>query len=367
MGTGQNTAGAGSSSASGFVSGAGSSSASGFVSGAGSSSASGTGQPVVAILTRDGLDEPANLAQIRDVAEVRVCTTNSLGPALSDGKGADVLLLWDFFSAALRDNWAQASTLRWVHVCAAGVDAMLFDELRSSDVVVTNAHGVFDGPIAEFVLGSIIAQDKQFHRSQRLQQQKRWERRDTIRTAGRSALVIGTGGIGRAVARLLRTVGLQVTGAGRTERTGDPDFGTVLASEDLAGYVGRFDNVITIAPLTEQTTGLISAEVLAAMKPTSHLINVGRGQLVDELALIEAMRTGAIAAASLDVFDTEPLPEVSPLWDMENVHISAHMSGDVVGWRDELADRFLDNLRTYAQGEAPANQVDKALGYVRAG
>ncbi|PXW35544.1 UNVERIFIED_CONTAM: phosphoglycerate dehydrogenase-like enzyme [Williamsia faeni] len=330
-------------------------------------SSSASGQPVVAILTRDELDEPANLAQIREVAEVRLCTTAGLGAALSDGQGADVLMLWDYFSAALRDNWAQAKALRWVHVCAAGVDAILFDELRSSEITVTNAHGVFDGPIAEFVLGSIIAQDKQFHRSKRLQHEKRWERRDTIRTAGRSALVIGTGGIGREVARLLRAAGLQVTGAGRTERTGDPDFGTVLATDDLAGYVSRFDDVITIAPLTEKTTGLISAEVLAAMKPTSHLINVGRGQLIDELALIAAMRAGSIAAASLDVFDTEPLPEVNPLWEMENVHVSAHMSGDVVGWRDELADLFLENLRKYSVGEAPANQVDKALGYVRVG
>lgn len=324
-------------------------------------------KPVVAILGREGLEEPTNLAQIREIAEVRLCTTTSLGAALADGQGADVLLLWDFFSAALRDNWSHAKALRWVHVCAAGVDAMLFDELRSSPVTVTNAHGVFDGPIAEFVLGSIIAQDKQFHRSKRLQHEKRWERRDTIRTAGRSALVIGTGGIGRAVARLLRAAGLEVTGAGRTERTDDPDFGTVLTTDDLAGYVGRFDNVITIAPLTEKTTGLIGAPVLAAMKPTAHLINVGRGALVDERALIAALRSGTIAAASLDVFEVEPLPEANPLWEMENVNVSAHMSGDVVGWRDELAELFLDNLRNYAAGRAPANEVDKTVGYVRAG
>lgn len=324
-------------------------------------------KPVVAILGRDGLDEPANLARIREVADVRLCTTADLGDALSADGGADVLMLWDYFSAALRDNWDHTTALRWVHVCAAGVDAMMFDELRSSDLTITNAHGVFDGPIAEFVLGSIIAQDKQFHLSKRYQQIKHWERRDTIRTAGSTALVIGTGGIGRAVARLLSAVGVRVTGAGRTARTDDPDFGTVLRTDELVTYAGDFDNIVTIAPLTAQTERMIDADVMAAMKPTAHLINVGRGQLVDESALIEALRDGQIAAASLDVFETEPLPADNPLWNMDNVHVSAHMSGDVVGWRDELADLFLKNLQRYAAGEPLANEVDKVAGYVRVG
>ncbi|WP_207837389.1 D-2-hydroxyacid dehydrogenase [Williamsia soli] len=323
-------------------------------------------KPNVVILGRDGLEKPGNLEQITEVAHVRLATTADLGEALVADGGADVLMLWDFFSAALKDNWEQAQALKWVHVCAAGVDAMLFDELRASPITITNAHGVFDGPIAEFVLGSIIAQDKQFHLSKRYQQLKHWERRDTIRTAGRSALVIGTGGIGRAVARLLRAAGLQVTGAGRTARTEDPDFGTVLRTDELAGYAGDFDNIVTIAPLTELTVRMIDAEVLSAMKPSAHLINVGRGQLVDESALIEALRDGQIAAASLDVFETEPLPVDNPLWDMENVHISAHMSGDVVGWREELARLFLANLQRYASGESLVNIVDKDAGYVRA-
>jgi phosphoglycerate dehydrogenase-like enzyme len=322
-------------------------------------------KPKVVILGRDGLENPGNLQQLRDVAEVRLATTADLGEALGADGGADVLMLWDFFSAALRDNWDNAQALKWVHVCAAGVDAMMFDELRASSITVTNAHGVFDGPIAEFVLGSIIAQDKQFHLSKKYQQVKHWERRDTIRTAGRSALVIGTGGIGRAVARLLKAAGLEVTGAGRTARAEDPDFGTVLRTDELATYAGEFDNIVTIAPLTEQTARMIDAEVLAAMKPSAHLINVGRGQLIDEPALIAALREGQIGAASLDVFETEPLPADSPLWDMENVHISAHMSGDVVGWRDELADLFLTNLQRYAASQPLANEVDKDAGYVR--
>lgn len=138
-----------------------------------------------------------------------------------------MLVVWDFFSRALRDNWAQADALRWVHVCAAGVDSLLFDELTDSDVVVTNAHGVFDRPIAEFVLASILARDKLLHESMRLQARREWRWRETRSTTGTSALVIGTGGIGREIARLLRAVGIEVTGAGRRARDHDPDFGVV--------------------------------------------------------------------------------------------------------------------------------------------
>lgn len=243
---------------------------------------------------------------------------------------------------------------------------MLFDDMRRSNVTVTNARGVFDKPIAEFVLASILAEDKQLHLSKTLQREKRWIRRDTTRTAGRSVLVVGTGGIGRATARLLRAVGLQVTGAGRTERAHDPDFGVVRATADLRSYVGDFDVVVAIAPLTAGTTGMIDAAVLAAMKPAAHLVNVGRGELVDETALIDALHTGSIGAASLDVFENEPPSVDNPLWEMENVHISAHMSGDVVGWGDELAGQFLQNLQHYLAGEPLMNVVDKQAGYVRA-
>lgn len=313
------------------------------------------------VLTRDDLDPPHNLDEIAELADIRLTTAASLA---DDLRGSDVLLLWDYFSSALRDAWSGADSLRWVHVCAAGVDAMLFDELRASDVTVTNARGVFDGPIAEFVLASILARDKQLHLSRALQREHDWRWRETRRTAGSTALVVGTGGIGRATARLLRAAGLQVTGAGRTARDDDPDFGTVVSTDDLVDHVGDADNVVLIAPLTEQTAGLVDARILAAMKSSAHLINVGRGALVVEDDLVAALRDGTIAAASLDVVETEPLPDDSPLWDMENVAISPHMSGDVVGWRDELADQFLTRLRAHVAGEELVGAVDKQRGYV---
>lgn len=318
-------------------------------------------KPRVVLLSAQGVALPFNLEALEAVADVTVTDAGGLPRAVA---GTDVLFLWDFFSSALRDAWPHADALKWVHVAAAGVDAMLFEELRSSEVVVTNAHGTFDQPIAEFVLASILAHNKQLHLSKRLQQDSVWKHRELTRTAGSRALVVGTGGIGRATARLLRAVGLEVRGAGRTPREEDPDFGTVVASSDLAAHAGWADHVVLAAPLTEQTRDLVDDVVLAAMKPSAHLINVGRGALVDEDALLQALRRGQIAAASLDVFREEPLPVSHPFWGLENVHMSAHMCGDVVGWRDALARQFLDNLERWMSGADLANVVDKQRGYV---
>ncbi|GLB68916.1 D-2-hydroxyacid dehydrogenase [Arthrobacter mangrovi] len=321
-------------------------------------------RPSLVILAEDGQPRPYNLDAIKARADVVIAPAADLPQAI---RGAEALFLWDFFSSALREAWPQADALKWVHVAAAGVDAMLFDGLRESEVAVTNAHGTFDTPIAEFVLASILAHDKQLHRSKALQREATWQHRELTPTAGSQALVVGTGGIGRATARLLRAVGLTVRGAGRTAREYDDDFGSVVPSAELAEHVAWADHVVLIAPLTDQTRQMLNAEVLAAMKPTAHLVNVGRGALVDEPALVEALRAGRIAAASLDVFEQEPLPADHPFWAMENVHISAHMSGDVVGWRDALAEQFLANLDRWLAGEPLANQVDKQRGYVRSG
>lgn len=320
-----------------------------------------TRRPRLVILTSDKRADPYNLEEIRALADVVLTDADGLPDAIAE---ADALLLWDFFSRALPDAWPRASRLRWLHVSSAGVDHVLFEELVSSGLPITNAHGFFDQPIAEFVLASVLAHVKDLHGSKALQRARIWRHRETGRAAGQRALVIGTGGIGRATARLLRAAGLEVTGAGRRARQDDPDFGTVVDSARLTEHVAGMDHVVMAAPLTPQTRGLIGAEVLAAMEPHAHLVNIGRGAHVDEEALIEALRSGQIAAASLDVFATEPLPPESPLWDLDNAHVSAHMSGDVRGWQDGLADIFLDNLRRFTSGAPLRNLVDPERGYV---
>jgi phosphoglycerate dehydrogenase-like enzyme len=159
---------------------------------------------------------------------------------------------------------------------------------------------------------------------------------------------------------------LEVRGAGRVARGGDPDFGTIVASSNLSAEAGWADHLVIAAPLTAATRGLVDAAVLAALRPGAHLVNIARGPIVDETALLAAVGSGRIAA-TLDVFDTEPLPPDHPLWDAPNVTVTAHMSGDVVGWRDTLAAQFATNVRRWLAGEPLLNIVDKKLGYVPTG
>lgn len=311
-----------------------------------------------------GASDPADvpgLAAVSDIARFRCARTlDELRVGLP---AAQVLLGWDFRAQDLERAWVYAGSLRWVHWGGAGVDALLFPALVASGVSVTNARGVFDEPMAEYVLGLIIAMAKDFPGTLAAQRERRWHYRVSERVAGRRALVVGSGSIGRAIARVLRAAGLEVAGVGRRERSGDADFGHVHAIADLDGLLPDADYVVLITPLTESTRGLFDAVRFAAMKPSARFVNVGRGALVDEEALLAALEAGSIAGAALDVFQREPLPADSPLWSAPNLIVSPHMSGDAEDYRTRVAEQFIDNLRRFAAGRPLNNLVDKALGF----
>jgi phosphoglycerate dehydrogenase-like enzyme len=319
--------------------------------------------PVVVVLCEHLQERPGHLDPLRRRLELRFTDVARLPDAIA---GAQVLFLWDFFSSAVEQVWERCTDLQWIHVAAAGVDTLLFPGLVTSDVVVTNARGTFDRPIAEFVLASVLAHAKLLHESHDLQRRHQWRHRETRGVAGARVLVVGTGAIGREIARLLAAAGLHVRGAGRSPRDADPDFATLVSSADLPLQVGWADYVVNATPLTDATRALFDAAVFAAMKPTAHFINIGRGASVVEADLLAALTSRTIDGASLDVFDSEPLPEDSPLWDAPGLVVSAHMGGDVAGWRDTLARQFVDNAQRWLAGQPLVNVVDKALGYVRA-
>lgn len=317
----------------------------------------------VVVVLHDG-DLPGDEAMapvVERAAEVRYATADELADALP---GADVLFAYDFFSQAIPRAWHAADSLRWLHVAATGVDAMLSPELVESDVVLTNSRGVFNESIAEYVLAQVLGFAKDMPRSWDLQREHRWLHRESERVAGTRALVVGTGQIGRSIARLLTAVGIEVAGSGRRARTGDPDFGTVTAQEDLHEALGRADWVVGIAPLTEATTGMFDADAFRAMPAHARLINVGRGESVVTDDLVAAVRDGVIAGAALDVLDVEPLPEGHSLWDLPNVVVTPHNSGDFIGWREELLRVFADNFTRWVDEEPLLNVVDTSLGYV---
>jgi phosphoglycerate dehydrogenase-like enzyme len=231
-------------------------------------------------------------------------------------------------------------------------------ELAASDTVVTNARGIFDQPIAEYVAALVLAMAKDLPRTLELQRERTWRHRESQKVAGSRAVVVGTGPIGRAIARTLEALGITTALVGRAPRPG------VHGPEDLDRLLARADWVIAAAPLTEQTHGMFDARRFGVMQPSARFVNIGRGQLVVEDALAEALAKHWIAGAALDVFESEPLPPDSPLWQVPGLIVSPHMSGDIVGWREELGAQFVELYELWAAGKPLENVVDKQRGYV---
>ncbi|WP_421857850.1 D-2-hydroxyacid dehydrogenase [Marinobacter salarius] len=318
-------------------------------------------KPVVTVLTAPGENEPPGMDALRARAEVRFASDE---PTLRDTlPGTDVMMVTDFRTEALAAAWPSADKLQWIHATSAGVDALMFPDLIEGDVTVTNARGIFDRTIAEYVLCTILMFAKDFPRSLRLQAEHTWQHRDTERAEGKQVLIVGAGSIGGQIARLCKAAGLKPHGIARKPRHDDPDFVAVHGNDDLTEQLGLADFVVIAAPLTPQTEGLFNEKAFKAMRKSARLINIGRGPVVKTDDLIAALNNGDISGAALDVFEEEPLPADHPLWDMENVIMTAHMSGDFIGWKRALTDQFLENLDRWHQGEELFNLVDKKLGY----
>ena len=280
-----------------------------------------------------------------------------------DAADAEIVLAWEPWIGWLRESWGWSSNLRWIAAATVGVDWLLFPELARSDVIVTNSAGVFDDAMAEYTLALVSAICADLHTTIRLQTRREWLHRETTRLAGRRALVLGAGGIGRAINRILSQAGVISSCVGRHSRT-DPELGRIASLDELPGLLPGTDFVILALPLTERTRGIFGAAELALMRPESWLLNLGRGALIDEQALITALQRGTIGGAALDVFTHEPLSPDSPLWDLPNAIVSPHMSGDFRGWDRALAGLFLAQLGRYRSGIPLINVVDKTLGYV---
>jgi phosphoglycerate dehydrogenase-like enzyme len=319
-------------------------------------------KPVLVIQGAQRIDEVPRLKELSEQAELRFATTtDELRAALS---GADAMLGWNFRADSLRATWDSARDLRWIHWAGAGVDAAMFPELVASEVQLTNARGIFDTPIAEWVLGMIICFAKQIPQTLECQSKVEWKHRLTESVAGKHALVVGVGSIGRAIGRLLQAAGMEVDAIGRSARQGGKDFRHIYAVGELHAHLPVADYVVLITPLTEQTRNLFGAAEFALMAPHARFINVGRGALVVEDALLAALNDGQIAGAALDVFVEEPLPQENPLWRAPNCLISPHMSGDTIEFEAAMADQFMANWGHYLAGEPLNNIVDKKLGFV---
>ncbi|HKX16442.1 MAG TPA: D-2-hydroxyacid dehydrogenase [bacterium] len=327
-------------------------------------------RPAVVVLY--ATNRPAALEPVAEAAEIRyVASADELRSALA---GAPVLFVADFRSGMLRDAWPHARDLRWIHHGGAGVDPLLFPELVSSDVVLTNSGGVFDRAMAEYVLGLVLAFAKDFPRTFDLQRRHEWLHRESERIDGKTVLVVGAGSIGREIGRLLHAAGMRVLGVARRARPAaargssaggnDAAFARVAGIDELQAVLPEADYVVLSLPLTNETRGLFGAAAFARMKPTARFINVGRGAVVDEPALVDALRSRRIAGAAPDVFTSEPLPSDHPLWELPGVIVSPHMSGDFQGWAAVISALFVENFKRWHGGRPLLNVVDKERGYV---
>jgi phosphoglycerate dehydrogenase-like enzyme len=282
-------------------------------------------------------------------------------------RDAEIVIAW-----SLRPEQFQAAKrLRWIHSPAAAVHQLMFAELVQSEVIVTNARGVHGPVVAEHVMAQIFAMAKMLPQAVRLQQKHTWGQEAMWRgrtrpreVVGATLGIVGLGSIGQEVARVAAGFGMRVIAVREHPEKGTPlNVAAVFGLAQLEDLLSESDYVVLAAPLTAQTKGLMNANRLSRMKPDACLINVSRGPLIDDSALVNALRERKIGGAALDVFTEEPLSADSPLWELENVLITPHTAAVTEKLWDRHYALINENLRRYLAGEPLLAVVDKTKGY----
>ena len=277
-------------------------------------------------------------------------------------RNAEVILL----STPPLDLLSRSPKLRWVQSTSAGIDNMMGTGLLESDVIITNTRGIHAILIGEYVLGTMLMFVKKAPLCFVNKQRKRWEKFVPSGLRGKTFGVIGLGSIGQEVARLAKAFGMRVVATKRSvmrQELSNMGVDEVYPRCDLLEMLGECDFVVLSVPLTKETARMIGERELKAMKPTAYLINISRGGIIDEKMLIRALEEGWIAGAGLDVFEKEPLPPESELWEMPNVIISPHIAGDNEMYNARVTEIFCENLKRYLTGRPLINVVDKEKGY----
>lgn len=277
-------------------------------------------------------------------------------------------VLYDFPRGHVRNLLSKAPKLKWIQGSMAGAGEVAKKAgLLESEVKITTASGVYSGPLAEFALMAMLQHTKRLDRLREDQTARLWRQGISGTLEGKTLCIVGMGNIGRAVAERAQAFKMRVVGVKRTIREEDEAWNyanELHETANLQTVLGEADYVVLTLPGTPETRHLLDRESLAAIKPGAYLVNIGRGSVIDEAALVESLENGHLSGAALDVFEVEPLPEDSPLWTMENVIVSPH-STDVV---PELVnglqvDLFCENLRRYLGGEPLVNILNKELLY----
>jgi phosphoglycerate dehydrogenase-like enzyme len=315
-------------------------------------------QPLVLVLAAKPEEQ---LQMLQDLPHV---IGNSPSAFIEASREASVIFHWSGSRDLLRSVFLASPNVRWVHSRSAGLDSMLFPELVSSPVVLTNGSGVFSQALGEFALAMVLYFAKDFPRMIRNQRARRWEQFDVDAIAGQTVGIVGYGDIGRTVATRLHAMGMKVLALKRhPPATPDPLIDRFYLSSELLDMLAECDYVVASAPLTAETRHMLSDAQFAAMKPSGVVINVGRGPVIDQMALVRALHEKKIRGAGLDVFEEEPIAENDPIWSLENVFISPHCADHTHDWHEQAVRFFLRQYHRFQNGEPLENIVDKNLGY----
>ena len=265
-----------------------------------------------------------------------------------------------------RDPFVEAKELKWVQSIGVGFETMLYPEMIGSDVVITNTSGAFDAAMGEHALALILGFTRGIAAHDRYRRERVWSRDkvDVSLIHEGTACVLGLGTIGRSIARLLGQFGMHVIGVDAQTTVAPEGVAELVGADGMLDAAGKADVVVVALPVTDQTKGMIDTAWFDRLKPTALVVNIARGPIINESDLVDALTSGQIAGAALDVYEKEPLPHESPLWDLPNVVMTPHIAS-----RSEEGDRnlqkiFVENLRRYVAGEPLLNVVDKKKGYV---
>lgn len=296
---------------------------------------------------------------------VKVLTSDDVEFLKQHAPEADVILNGFHDGSALRAILPLAQRLRWVHALSAGVEKVLSPELIESPVPLTNGRGVFGPALAEFAVAAMLFFAKDFRRLIRQQQAARWEQFDVPFLRGQTLGVIGYGGIGQETARLAHGFGMKVMAVRRRAplAENDPLLERSFAREQLHEMLSLSDYVLAATPLTPETRGMMGEREFHVMQSSAVFMNVGRGAVVAEPALITALNQAIIRGAALDVFENEPLPSDHPFYRMENVLLSPHCADHTTGWIKLAFDQFVSNFGRFREGQPLECVVDKQAGY----
>ncbi len=299
-------------------------------------------------------------------ADTSIAVGNSVEAFERTASDATVIFKWSLSGALLREVFQMCPRVQWVHNRSAGLDNILFPEIVASPVPLTNGSGVFSPSLGEFALASILYFAKDLRRMIRSQEAGRWDQFDITEIAGQTVGIVGYGDIGRAVATRVKAMGMRVLAVkrhGPPLYNVDPLVAQIFSPDRLHKMLPQCDYVVVAAPLTAETKSMIDAAALACMKPDAVVINIGRGPVVDEPALIDALSANRIKGAALDVFDREPLPEGHPFYSLRNVLLSPHCADHTPDWLERAMQFFIDQFARFVKGEPLVNVVDKHLGY----